>query len=304
MARASIILAAVLQTSLIIGALDAAAVKPTHEESQVCAPASPCRAPTCADSDTDAACSRTKPAIARSEKSAPCAISADVLVRRNGSNVVMIDVRDASARAKVWLPGAVGLNITDVPISPLVVSAAEAVLFSDGTDDPRMLGYCADLRKRGLSNVRTLTGGLNAWVRAGGTVAGVTGGLERGVVLEPKQLDAFLKTKGVLSVFTGKPPTSALARRLMKRSLSRGVTEQPNAFLRRSHAAWKSPGTLWVVFGQERDMAAWRAAAREQHRTDPLFFNEDFSVYEAWRQQQTAIAVHADQTPPLSCEQG
>lgn len=256
--------------------------------------------------DADSAGGISIPASAARREHAPasdCRIDAASLVA-NAAPRVLVDVRPAKETAIASIPGAVNLGLESLASHLLVKAAAQVVLIGDGRNTPRLLRQCAQLRARGLPQIAVLDGGLPAWRRAGGTVAGDASSLDQPLQLGERDLHEILHQPDAVLVLAQGRPTPALAAsgaRLVHANAKAGPTK---ALLDRVPSAVARKTAVVIVLQDGRDANAWRVAVRARGWAEPLFFVGEVSRYDAYLEQQARIAEAARQPKPGTCEQG
>lgn len=227
-----------------------------------------------------------------------CSIDASMLV--TASHVVLVDVR-LSSTVDVWIPGAVQLSLGEISTHALIKSASMAVLIGDGKDTAVLLRQCAEWQQRGLSQIRVLDGGLPAWYRAGGAVAGSATILDQVLVLNAREVNRTLRQAPATVMFVGVAPTSAW--HTHDAHLVRvPQAASPLSALRYARATRKS--TVVIVLPSSHAAEKWRQAARSLALAEPFFFVGEASRYDAYLREQASIDAHANQTPISTCERG
>jgi rhodanese-related sulfurtransferase len=160
-----------------------------------------------------------------------CAIEAKALVQRK-DRPVLIDVRSPSAFGTVWIPGSVNLPVDAVPSNALVRSASEVVLVDDGHSTIDLMQRCGAIRKRGMTQVHVLAGGIVAWRHAGGSLSGNSASLDRPIELDAEALRQTLGDAEVSLVFADVATGDALAKS-SRRVLTAKAGSAPEAVLSR-----------------------------------------------------------------------
>ena len=91
---------------------------------------------------------------------------------QQGSEVAILDVRSAARRAHTgWIPTSIHAeNVDELELDP----HAEVVVYCDCPNDATAAVVARKLKGKGLTRVRPLAGGLDAWQRVGGEVEGRT----------------------------------------------------------------------------------------------------------------------------------
>lgn len=232
-----------------------------------------------------------------------CRVSAAASIARSAPRV-LVDVRSAKDFAVASIPGSMNLRLESLANHLVVKTASRVVLIGDGKNTPRLLRQCVLLRQRGLAHVEVLDGGLPAWRRAGGAVAGDASGLDGPLQLSDRDLHELLRQPDVLLVLTQGRPTPALmatGARIIQANAGAGG---PREVLSRLPSAVAQKAAVVVVLAGGKDPAVWRDAARRLGLSDPLFFRGEASRYDAYVDQQARIAEAARQPLPGACGQG
>jgi len=232
------------------------------------------------------------------DKKRSCSIDASIVV--TAPHVVLVDVRPSST-VDVWASGAARLSLGEIPANALIKNASMAVLVGDGKDTAALLRQCEQWQQRGLSQIRVLDGGLPAWYRAGGAVAGSAALLDQALVMDAREINQVIQQGPATLMFVGVRSTPAW--QIPAAHLVRvPQTASPLQALKRARAAKTS--ALVIVLPTGRNAESWRHAARSLALAEPFFFIGEASRYDAYLREQASIAAHANQAPISACERG
>jgi len=229
-----------------------------------------------------------------------CAVDAKALLQRKDRSV-LIDVRSPSAFRTVWIPGSVNLPVDAVPSNALARSASEVVLIDDGRSTIDLMQRCGAIRKRGMTQVHVLAGGIAAWRHAGGSLAGNSASLDRPIELDAEALRQTLGDAEVSLVFANVATGDMLAKS-SRRVVAAKAGSTPETALSRVPKRIATQHAIVVFVARREDIEPWRAAARSLGRQEPLFFVGDGARYDAYITRQSSIAAHAYEPLPSLCE--
>jgi rhodanese-related sulfurtransferase len=242
-------------------------------------------------------------ALGERAAAADCRVRAAALIAGSAPRV-LVDVRSAKDFAVASIPGSLNLGLGSLASHLAVKTASGVVLVGDGKNTPRLLRQCALLRERGLAHVEVLDGGLPAWHRAGGALAGDASGLDGPLLLSDRELHELLRQPDALLVLTQGRATPALVAtgaRIIQANTGAG---DPREVLSRLPSAIARKTAAVILLPEGKDAAIWRKAARRLGLSDPLFFRGEASRYDAYVDQQARIAEAARQSFSGACSQG
>lgn len=206
---------------------------------------------------------------------------------------VLVDVRPQAMYSRVWIPGSANLGKGLLASNLLVKSASSVVLVGNGKETPELLRRCKSLHADGMTQVHVLDGGLPAWHRAGGAVAGDTSALDQPLLLDNAELHAWLSQDGAVIVLADNESTPALAATgaLVIRAAAKGETT--TTLLGRIPKRLSESKHVIVFLAAHGNPSPWRNAARAQGLPDPLFFMGGPSRYENYLKQVAGVVTAA-----------
>jgi rhodanese-related sulfurtransferase len=226
-----------------------------------------------------------------------CLADASALV--TDKTPVLIDVRTQLASEIVWIPGAAHFSLAQLQSSVLVKASSNVVLIGDGKDTGLLLDKCTDLHKRGLAQIRVLKGGLPAWRRAGGSVAGATQEASRPLRLSARELDAVLHQDDPLILFVDVAPSAAWLASSHQVVRVGGGASPRSALGKRKHAMKDRAAVIVLTPGT--DSKPWRDSALSLGLNEPMFYLDDASSYDTYLNEQAMIAAEANKPAVSQC---
>lgn len=232
-----------------------------------------------------------------------CAVSAAALIA-GATQYALVDVRSAKDFAVASIPGSMNLRLESLASHLLVKTAARAVLVGDGKNTSRLLRHCERLRERGLAQIEVLDGGIPAWLRAGGKIAGDASALDQPLLLSERDLHELVRLPETSLVVTEGQPTPAMVAsgvRIVRADAKDGTSK---ARINRLLSSIPAKTTAVILLPKGAYPAPWRSAARKLGLSDPLFFVGEASRYDAYLEQQARVAEAARQPLSGACGQG
>jgi rhodanese-related sulfurtransferase len=234
---------------------------------------------------------------------ADCTVSAAALAA-SATPYALVDVRSAKDFAVASIPGSMNLRLESLANHLVVKTASRVVLIGDGKNTPRLLRHCALLRERGLAQIGVLDGGIPAWLRAGGRIAGDASALDQPLMLSERDLHELMRQPETLLVLVEGQPTPALAASGVRIARADATVGTPKVRMNRLLPSVTAKTTTVLLLPKGENPAPWRSAARKLGLSDPLFFVGAASRYDAYLEQQARMAEAAKQPLPGACGQG
>jgi len=232
-----------------------------------------------------------------------CLIDAPELLA-SPSRPTLVDIRPPASYTNAWIPGSANLGIELLANNALVRTSVSVVLVGDGKDTARLLHRCSLLHESGLSQIRVLDGGLPAWLRAGGSLAGNVASIDQPLVLGEGELYEVLHQPGAILVFGEGRPTAALTESAARIVQAKGANASPKLLLRSIPIAVAKRAAAVVFLSSAREIPAWRTTARSMSLPEPLFFVGGASRYDAYLEQEARIAAAAKKPRQSTCDRG
>lgn len=232
-----------------------------------------------------------------------CRVRAAALIAGSAPRL-LVDVRSAKDFAVASIPGSLNLGLQSLASHLAAKSSSGVVLVGDGKNTARLLRQCVLLRDRGLAHVEVLDGGLPAWRRAGGAVAGDVSGLDGPLQLSDRDLHELLRQPDAMLVLTHGRPTPALMATGARIIQAKAGAGDPRDVLSRLPPVIARKTGAVILLPEGTDPAIWLNAARRLGLSDPLFFRGEASSYDAYVDQQARIAEAARQLLSGACGQG
>lgn len=228
-----------------------------------------------------------------------CLIEArDVLADQ--AQYVLVDVRPPGEVARQRIHDALNLLPADVANSPFIPrDGKRVVLVGEGPDLPRLLRICADLSTGEGPMPQVLTGGVRAWHRAGGHVAGDIAGLEAPQAITATGVRELLRLPGAWLVTDAKTSPSDIEAGTLIHVAGRG----PDAMAQhlRTRARSNTPLAIVALLDQQADQAAWRQLLLSVGLPEPMFYPDGIDAYARWTRQQIQMAEHAGRSLDTGC---
>lgn len=229
-----------------------------------------------------------------------CLIDAGAIQSDLGS-YALVDVRAGDEAARLRIPSAMNVRLLDISNSLFVPNDGRSVvLIGDVADAPRSLRACADAREAGGRELRVLRGGVRAWYRAGGQVAGDVAALNKPQTIRASSVWQLLHWPGAVLVTDGSPATMGL----IPDFLIDSITRSPDMAAKKIHAqvGQKSLLAIIVMLDRDIDQRAWRHALLTAGLPEPVFYGEGIDAYAGWMKQQQRITAQAGRSLDAGCK--
>ncbi len=229
-----------------------------------------------------------------------CPIDMPALAEKS-DDTVLLDVRSDRVRESAWIPGAVQISLPQIASSTLVQSAHRVALIGDSRHFERLVRFCSEQRKQGLSNLRVLTGGFPAWVRGGGAVAGDTATALAPQMLDSRALHELLGYQRTSLIFVGAAPADEMSK--LGLPITRAhLNQSPRNVLGKLSNSKNARSSTVIFIPDQQRVETWRAAAQALGLPEPLFFVGEMTRYDAYLAQQISIAEGVSENSSSLCE--
>lgn len=215
-------------------------------------------------------------------------------------NYRLVDVRAPTQAARLRVPAAINLPLSEIGQSPFLADDARAlVLIGDAADWPAVLRACTVHQQAGKRPIRVLRGGLRAWHRAGGALSGAIDQLDQPMLIDAETVQALIRLPAamVLTASSASLPGVPTQHQIAVPGLD------PEPILGRLQAqADASKITAIVVFADQAiDFAQWRDRLLGDGWPEPLFFRGSTQDFLVWLRQQARMIAQHGQSLETGC---
>lgn len=208
---------------------------------------------------------------------------------KTSTRSLVVDVRPDGERTQLWLPGAAHVSADFLSSNTLIRSTDSVLLIGNGKDDARLLAAARKVPRNKTQSVQIVSGGIAAWRRAGGEVAGDAVALNRPAFIDEKDLHELMAQGALLAAAT----KLAADRRFLREPLviTNNVDDQKNIAVLRQHASVNRP--LILVLPNGETATRWAHVVSEALDQVPFVFVDAGNRYADFLERQRKIVADA-----------
>ncbi|MCB1560848.1 MAG: hypothetical protein KDI75_07115 [Xanthomonadales bacterium] len=221
-------------------------------------------------------------------------------VIRDPDAYMLVDVRSPAKVARARIPGAINLHRTDVVNSRFIPDDQRTVvLLGDAEDLTGSLAQCISVQEAGGRALQVLRGGVRAWHRSGGSLAGSYEEQIQPQVVSEETVHSLIRWPQVVVL----AEETYLIPNVHESSLFGIGGNDPDAVLRQLRAQADIRQTMAViVFATDQiDPTVWRERLLEAGWPEPMFYRGDQHRFLEWLQQQARMIAQRGQSLASGC---